>query len=296
MVRPFLSLWPIWLRAFFPIALGVCWWALGPSVETIPVAVVAVVTALLGVLQDRLYYRLYGGIRQFRTVTSRRVTLHYAPGLADQWDFAALLERCETELDHLIKWFGFPLRRRPVVFLFAKYQEIQRIFGPGYGGTALASVNAIVVADESNLGELIRHELAHLFSARWNRLAPPLLSEGLSTCLQGTETDRPIDVRARPLLANRDLTLARLLDRKFFFSKPNAHACYTLAGSFTGFLIRRYGWERYRRFYRRCVGPCFRAQFVRCFGVSLDKAEWQWRTELLVMEVLNRRRRSILGL
>jgi hypothetical protein len=62
-----------------------------------------------------------------------------------------------------------------------------------------------------------------------------------------------------------------------------------LAGSFTGFLLRRHGWEAYRRLYRLCDGLRFRAKFEKCFGVTLEKAEWQWRNEMTVPEILKRR-------
>jgi hypothetical protein len=53
-----------------------------------------------------------------------------------------------------------------------------------------------------------------------------------------------------------------------------------LARSFTGFLVRRYGWERYRKFYRRSHALNFKGYFQKVFGVSFEKAEWQWRSEL----------------
>jgi hypothetical protein len=296
MVRPFLSLWPIWLLAFeLALPFALCFWFARPSEEIIPVAMLASGAVLLLVFRGRTYWRLCGEIGRFRTVCSQHVTLHYAPTLDGHWDFTVLLQRCKAELDDLTRSFGFRLRRRVVVFLFAACRDIARI-RPRAGGLALPPINAILIGDDGNLREAMRHELGHLFSSRWNLQAPPFLREGLSVWLEGTRMGQPIDVAARPLVANRNLTLARLLNRKFFFSEPHIHACYVLAGSFTAFLIRRYGWERYRRFYRRCVSPRFRAQFVRCFGVSLEKAEWQWRTELQVMEVLKRRRRSILGL
>lgn len=296
MVRPFLSLWPVWLLAsVWLLPLGLCLWFARPADEIIPVGLWALGEILLFALGGRPYWRLCGQIGRFRTVRSQHVTLHYSPTLEGHWDFAVLLQRCEEELDELTRWFGFRLRRRVVVFLFAACRDVARV-QPRAGGLALPEINGILIGNDDNLKETMCHELGHLFSSRWNSQAPPLLREGLSVCLQGTQMGRPIDVAARPWLDNRNLSLRRLLDRKVFFSAPHVHACYALAGSFTAFLIRRYGWERYRRFYRRCIGLRFRAQFVRCFGVSLEKAEWQWRNELLVAEILNRRRRSILGL
>jgi hypothetical protein len=60
-------------------------------------------------------------------------------------------------------------------------------------------------------------------------------------------------------------------------------------------LIGRYGWEAYRRFYRRSDALNLNSYFRKVFGVGLEKAEWQWRTELDVMAALaSRVRRNAL--
>jgi hypothetical protein len=240
-------------------------------------------------LRLRSLWRLARQVRRFRTATSGQIILHYAPELEGKWDLSVLLERIQAELDRLTRWFSFSLRRRLVVYLFARHATIARIFGPAYGGTALSEANAIVIADDYNIQEVMRHELAHLFSARLSRVVPPLLSEGLSVWLQETYGGQQIDPVARPLLRDRTLKLSLLLKPTFFFAEPQRAPCYLLAGSFTGFLIRRYGWARLEKLFRRCNGSRFRAKFTKCFGVSLEHAEWQWRTEIQVMEVLRRR-------
>jgi hypothetical protein len=229
--------------------------------------------------------------RRFSTASKGQIVLHYAPELNAKWNISTLLQRCQEELDRLTERFGSPLRGRVVVFLFASYKEIGKIFGPHYGGAALSVANAIVIADDCNIQESMRHEFAHLFSPRWSELAPPLLSEGLSVWLQETAWGQPINTAVRSLLGDGSLKLSLLLKPKFFFAEPQRHACYVLAGSFTGFLIRRYGWQQYRKLFRRCNGSRFRAKFEKCFGVTLEKADWRWRNEIMVMEVLNRRLR-----
>jgi hypothetical protein len=53
-------------------------------------------------------------------------------------------------------------------------------------------------------------------------------------------------------------------------------------GSFTGFLIRRFGWDAYRRFYRAALpNERFDYTFRSHFGLDLEEAEVQWRGELL---------------
>ncbi len=193
-----------------------------------------------------------------------------------------LLQRCQQELDYVSDQLGDSLRGRLVVYLFATGKGISNVFGPLYGATALPLANAIVIPNDRNLQEITLHELVHVFSGRWNAFAPPILSEGLSVWLQETRGGEPIDTAALPLLLGKpDFTLPMLLNRRFFFGDPQRHACYILAGSFTGFLLRRHGLKHYRRLFRRCDGTRFCAKFEKCFGVKLEMAEQQWRDEVL---------------
>lgn len=238
---------------------------------------VASVVTFCATRRFRQLWRLTRKVRRFGTAAHGRIILHYAPELMDQGDIPILLQACLAEVDSLADQFGFRPRRRIVVFVFARSQDIGRIFGPLYGGTALSLSNAIFIPHDRNLQEVMRHELAHLFAFRWNQAAPPLLSEGLATWLEDTEEGKRIDAAACHYLRNANLKLALLWKRNFFFSEPHRHACYMLAGSFTGFLLGRFGWRPYRRFYWLCNGLRFRAQFKKCFGVSLEEAEAEWR-------------------
>ncbi len=299
MNRPILSMWP-----YLGHVLGVgvvysCQWILcvkltqalgGSALELF--ASVALCPLILGLLfwwRFRWLWRFGKHVRGYGTIKQGRVVLHYASELAAIWDLAELSHRCQAELDQLKQRFGFPLRRRVVVYLFPRWQDIAKIFGARFGGAALSTANVIVIADDNNVIRSMRHELAHLFSLRWNTLTPPLLSEGLSVWCEGGDSAQSTDSVARRLLTNRSLKLSRLLDPAFFFSDPYRHDCYALAGSFTGFLIRRYGWERYERLYRCCNGYRFKAKFNRCFGVTFEKAEWQWRNELILPQIFRRR-------
>jgi len=132
----------------------------------------------------------------------------------------------------------------------------------------------------------MRHELAHLFAFRRSASTPPLLSEGLAVWLQETDFGQPIHFAALPLLLLGTLPLPKLLRAKFFFDETHRQSCYILAGSFTGFLIHRYGWDRSRELYRSCNGYRFTAKFQRCFGISLKTAARLWRNEVMVKPIL----------
>ena len=129
--------------------------------------------------------------------------------------------------------------------------------------------NVIVVSCDM-FEELARHELGHLFAGRWSRWAPPLLSEGLATWLQKSIAGVPIDTHARShCRCSGHWLLLPLLKQGRFYSDKERIVNYILAGSFTGFLIRRFGWEKYQHFYRHTSKwAWFEKRFEKFFGIS----------------------------
>jgi hypothetical protein len=235
-------------------------------------------------------------VRHFRTASTDRIVLRYAPELSEVADVPGVLSLAEKTWLELEAKFGArsrswlrplvgPLlfRRRTCVYLFATCQPIQEMFGKHYAAVALTGLHGVVVALEARLDEHLKHELAHLFATRWSRWAPPLFAEGLPTWLQGTHGGYTIDAMAVLVLREGNHQHLRpLLDEEFFFDEANRFACYVLAGSFSGFLIRRFGWEAYKRLYCELWGDfAFDAKFRKHFGLSLKEAKEQWRDELL---------------
>lgn len=294
MIRTTFCLWPYWWRATIPVCIPFMLLifpeALGTSLIAFSVVAIRYYLAWRSGRPLAWLWHLTRRVKRFHTLNYRNIVLHYEPALERRCDISAFLRCCKVELDRLTTHFGRPLRGRVVVYYFARHEDIGSIFGHGYGGWALWHSNAIVVADDNYLLESVRHEFGHLFSNRLNpNLPPPLFSEGLCVWLQQTEWGLPIDTAVRRLLKDRKLTLPLMLNPKFFFDEANRITCYAISGSFSGFLIRRHGWQTFCSFFRTSHRLRFKRTFKKSFGVSLEKAEWQWRSELAVMEILNRR-------
>src|SRR5262249_49175155 len=130
------------------------------------------------------------------------------------------------------------------------------------------------------VAEIIAHEVGHLFASRLNRKAPPLFAEGLAVWLQGSLGDAPLDLVARSFCRTAKLEIETLSAARLFFSVANQRACYALAGSFTKFLIDRFGWVRFKGFYRRARGKTLQAVYSKTFGESLAETEARWRRRL----------------
>lgn len=292
MPQPLLHLGRYLWRQFMPLVLiiGLLVLPQPPLVKTLW-AVAAAFMFAMHCISDRWVWRLAWRFSRYKTYRTESVVLHYAPESTGSWDLPVLLARIEADLSRLTEKFGFSIRRPVVVYLVPSHRELRTNRGRA-GGFALWLANAIVVAEDTNLREALPHELTHLFEARWNVMAPPLLCEGLATWAQESFDGLPLDAAVRPHLRNRGIRFESLLSWSSFYSEPHRHARYVMAGSFTGFLIRRFGWKQYRSLYKCAYRFRFRRQFRDAFGMTLKEAEVRWRNELLAREVLNRRLKS----
>jgi hypothetical protein len=216
----------------------------------------------------------------------------FPANLGDRIDFTEVMRLAGLGLDDLAQRFGFPLRRCLTIIVVPSHQDLTADFGRPMGGTVLVPANAVVLAFDCSFRDGLRHELAQLFAARWNVCPPPLVQEGLAVWLQETDPDRTGTAEDMGLIRRFNTDPSLLLDTRYFFDPHRLHDTYDLAGAFTGFLVRRFGWDRYREFYRRAHRWTFRPGFEKHYGMSLEEAWLRCHDESVAMASLNRRLRQ----
>jgi hypothetical protein len=243
--------------------------------------VLASLLALLLIHRSRWLWPLIKCVSDFIPFEGTQVQVFYDATLGGTWKPSVIVEDCERQLVELSSALGIRFRGKLLVFFFANSKEIGKIFGRYYGATALPRFNAIVIGNSDYVQETIRHELTHLLTAQWQNDAPPLLAEGIATWIAGSHFGQVIHATAQAILLNAPPKLELLLTRRFFFSDAHRRRCYILAGSFTGFLIRRYGWDKYRRLYRHSYDIGFRLSFKQLMGITFEAAENLWRDEII---------------
>lgn len=215
----------------------------------------------------------------------RRVLLRLDRELRGRVDPAALVERWDALVESLAVRLGEQPAQRPIIQICPSFTALERVLGEGVPTAVLVTARTLVVAVET-LGcgilseEMMRHELARLLIASWGPGRPLLKERGLTTWLQGTQGGEPIDLFAlRTILDRPDLKLLTLAaPAQFDASSDEAHF---LGGSFTGYLVQRFGWSVYRQWYAQPPAQAFGVAFQRVFGESLEVAEASWREALL---------------
>jgi Tetratricopeptide repeat len=270
---------PAWILALAVVLVS---WISGFHLLYVPLAAVLGAALPYGEWW-RILWRFRRHTSKFKKSPGKHVVIFSSSELAGVVDIEKLLQSCEAAVTEFSETFGFRLKRRVFVFLFAQCADIRQVFGRPFGGFAMTGGEAVVLAPDSvgTLNEIFRHELTHLFSFRWNRAQLPFNHEGLATYLMKCVEDKPIDYYALVhVLADSYFPIVMQVPSRFFntANKPNF---YITAGSFTGFLIRTFGWETYRKFFCRANEGNYEAVFEKDFGMGMLAAERRWRFELL---------------
>ena len=241
------------------------------------------------------FWRFSRRIVSFRTVSSDRVSVLFPADLDGRIDFTEVMRLAGLDLDDLAQRFGFRLRRRLTIVVVPSHQDLTADSLGGLRGTACwAPATAVILAFDCSFRDSLRHELTHLFAARWNTYPPPLIQEGLAMWLKDTDPERTNTAEDMRLIRRFNTDPSLLLDARYFFAPDRLHETYAVAGVFTGFLVRRFGWDRYRKFYRFDSKDrwTFRARFKKYYGMSLEEAWLRCHEESVAMASLNRRLRQ----
>ena len=282
------SLWELWKRwgKVFVTALvlsaGIGWFLLGWWGIFLAFPIIGAVFFSHAMWQLFRFARL---VKQFHKIADEPVKFFVAPEILDAADWNEFAVKVASLQSELSQRFGLSLKRPLSVFVFPTMSEISQLFQIEAAGFALPKGNGIGLAWDALeakhlLDEHIRHELAHLFSAEVGEREPDFKSEGFAVWVGGSWNGKPVDFHALvQILSGKDFPLLALLHDAYF--QMWKHAAYPLAGSFTGYLVKQFGWETYRRFYAGANAENFERAFERHFGVTLMAAERDWKRYLM---------------
>ncbi|MBI4423732.1 MAG: hypothetical protein HY554_08395 [Elusimicrobia bacterium] len=183
---------------------------------------------------------------------------HSADLTSSEMERQALL--LQGALEALNDFFGNPAPGIPATLCYRKGSPKAE-----FGGHGLTLGNVIYFTGDEFPVRLLIHELVHLVQLRTVRrrkaLAVPVLVEGTARFVEYAWSGNPrrIHSEARAALAQRWKPLSEM-DRTEFYLEARVEATYTLAGSFAGYLLERFGLPRLQRVLN---GSSFEAAFGR---------------------------------
>jgi tetratricopeptide (TPR) repeat protein len=218
-----------------------------------------------------------------------RCELHF-PREKPAGEAERLLRDCELDASEVAAALGIEHPPRASVWLYRGEEEKRWLVGAGRTDYTKPWLAEVHLTDAPAPHPSLRHELVHALASsfatgplrvpsRWGVLIRAGLVEGLAVAVDLPRGEWTAHEWSR---AMRDLGLmpgaASLVDPAGFLASSQARA-YTVAGSFLGFLLERYGAEPVRRVYGN-------AGFAAAFGKPLPELEAEWSAFLDGVAVL----------
>jgi hypothetical protein len=148
------------------------------------------------------------------------------------------------------------LSKKIKVFLFSNAHQKKKYFGSENADVAKPWLYHIYL-DRESWKETLKHELAHLFSSEFAeqplKLAGdlnPFLIEGFATAKDPYFDNISIDYLAATHYAFSRTELLQSICKGFNFFSFNSTLSYIYSGSFTKYLINKFGLEKFKHYYR----------------------------------------------
>ncbi len=218
-------------------------------------------------------------LAQWASAESDCCLFHYLTGTAAERDLDEILSTADAAFAHVQSVLGVAPGAR------TNFTLLSRLLG--HGGFASGEISLTYIDRNpagSDLFSLFTHEGTHLLDRQFAQTKPIMMTEGLAVYVSGGHF-KPEDLqpRAAALLAlGRYIPLTELA--KGFY--PAQHEIgYLEAGAFIGYLVDRYGWERFKAMYGSFQGAANDAQMLdnalqAHFGQSLAEMEAAWLARL----------------
>jgi hypothetical protein len=236
--------------------------------------------------QDEIARRL-GGQR-----TTSHLIIHH-PAELDE-DRVALLEaEAELRWRELAEFFDGGPERRLSLYFFRSAAEMRRLTGTGPTNVAKPWLGAAFMVLERTPNRVLKHEMAHLFSAAWGRgplrmpgalmgiLADPLLLEG--TAVAADWSGDPLDphMRSAAILEAGLVEDPSSLEGVVGFYTHQGGLAYVMSGSFVRHLWSEHGPRPLAAWYAG-------ASFEEAFGTTRAEATAAWVAHLEGLSVPRR--------
>ncbi len=204
---------------------------------------------------------------------------HYLTGTAAARDLAHITTTADAAFAEVEKKLGVT-RTAKVPFTL-----LSRLLG--HGGFASDEISLTYIDRDpaaSDLFTVFAHEGTHLLDRQFADTRPILLTEGTAVYIAGGHfKPEDLDQRAAALLAlDRYIPLTDLADNFY----PSQHEIgYLEGGALAHYLVERFGWEAYKKFYSSFRPAPSDAQMLdeglrANFGLSLSELEAEWLAHL----------------
>ncbi len=228
-------------------------------------------------LISRLALRIDG---KFERMSTGNFDFYYERGKIDSEKMSALADVNEKSVNGLLDLFKAEGLKwhRPLIVYFRDFDS--KLFYTHHWGKGASSDAGIFMVFDGTTPSfgLAAHENAHsLVSENWGG-STSFLSEGLGKYAEAMLTDPSANDRETvAFLKNSKLVPLEKMLTMNIGSDPQTEVAYPAAGSFVGYLVRRYSLAKVKDLYQGANKPNV---WIDVFGAAVPELENQWLASL----------------
>ncbi len=194
----------------------------------------------------------------------------------------------EYDYSELKKFFGFDYPGKINSYLFRDNEQKKKLFGTAAADVAKPWLNCAFIT-YSDFDATLKHELAHCYSSQFGsgilKVAAwlnPYLIEGVAVAADPVYDDNNINFMAS-LAYNNGFKpdLNNFFNGLSFYTEASSSS-YIYAGSFTSFLIKTYGINKFEQFYKDGI-------FRNTYKTQLSEVLRKYYSTLSDSEIANRK-------
>lgn len=220
---------------------------------------------------------------KYKIKKSQHYDFFYLPDSLAEKEIDEIIEKQETEYGRILDFLGVENNRRIKYFLYPSKEIKNQLTGDegnGHADREKFEIHAVYNDDIKCIGA---HEDTHLLSTPLG-LPPQLLREGLAEYMSEKWHDKTHDEWAVIYMnENKVPNLETLIDDEEWYELDDMPS-YPIAGSFVGFLIKRYGkatlFELYENINRDMKTEINLRTFEKIMGKTLGHIETEWKNQL----------------
>ncbi|MCC6902386.1 MAG: hypothetical protein IT377_25670 [Polyangiaceae bacterium] len=217
----------------------------------------------------------------------------YEPGLRER--VQPLIAQADAARADLVRRFGRPVLSKVTVYVARTAGEMAGLApegapfpryaaGVAYSdiGYVLLTIHPVEVNARHDLGEVFRHELAHvaLHDAVGGRPVPRWFNEGVAVFVSGEGSVTRLQTLWMATVANELLPLGRL-EKTFPTDALGVSVAYAQAADIVRYLVRREDQQRFIALLERVrTGSEFERALNESYGVDLATLEFEWRQDV----------------
>ncbi len=193
----------------------------------------------------------------WKVFETKHYVFHYAKNSLAEKDLNYIAETQEEAYLNILTMLKIEDKFQKIkYYIYQSEDEKKRLMGDDGFAQAIWHDNSIHIIYTENIKPLGEHEDTHLLTLSWG-VAVGFFQEGLAEYTSGCVWGK--DKQPSELFVQKGLNSKKIPDFKNFFSHifwtrnadKNIEYYYPLAGTFTRFLINKFGLEKYKEFYMK---------------------------------------------